>query len=181
MFEGFVLSILGPDDYHKAFVELDNDTLTGDKMVQAFTALKKLRDYIDADAAGREWNRATGMVIDGKAGMQIMGDWAKSEFTAANKVAGEDYQCLPFPGTQGSLPSISIRWPCSSSATMTTARLGRPGAHGAGAGIPDLLQSEQGLYPGSPGPGHERVRRLRPAVDDRLQGGRQGQRPTKLP
>ncbi len=42
------------------------------------------------------------MVIDGKAGMQIMGDWAKSEFTAANKVAGEDYQCLPFPGTQGS-------------------------------------------------------------------------------
>src|SRR3546814_1531492 len=42
------------------------------------------------------------MVIDVKAGMQIMGDWAKSEFTAANKVAGEDYQCLPFPGTQGS-------------------------------------------------------------------------------
>ena len=32
--------------------------------------------------------------------MQIMGDWAKSEFTAANKVAGKDYQCLPFPGTQ---------------------------------------------------------------------------------
>ena len=26
VFEGFVLSILGPDDYHKAFVELDEDT-----------------------------------------------------------------------------------------------------------------------------------------------------------
>ncbi|MBV2204706.1 MAG: ABC transporter substrate-binding protein [Pseudomonas sp.] len=102
VFEDFVLSILGPEDYHKAFVELDEDTLTGEKMVQAFAALKKLRGYIDADAAGREWNRATGMVIDGKAGMQIMGDWAKSEFTAANQVAGKDYQCLPFPGTQGS-------------------------------------------------------------------------------
>lgn len=32
--------------------------------------------------------------------MQIMGDWAKSEFTAAGKVPGKDYQCLPFPGTQ---------------------------------------------------------------------------------
>ena len=97
VFEGFVLSILGPDDYHKAFVELDNDTLTGDKMVQAFTALKKLRDYIDADAAGREWNRATGMVIDGKAGMQIMGDWARGEFQIAGLEPGVDYECLPGP------------------------------------------------------------------------------------
>ncbi|WP_120995136.1 ABC transporter substrate-binding protein [Stutzerimonas urumqiensis] len=102
VFEDFVLSILGPEDYHKAFVELDEEVLTSDKMVQAFAALKKLREYIDPDAAGRDWNRATGMVIDGKAGMQIMGDWAKSEWTAANKVAGKDYLCVPFPGTQGS-------------------------------------------------------------------------------
>ncbi|WP_434458521.1 carbohydrate ABC transporter substrate-binding protein [Stutzerimonas urumqiensis] len=102
VFEDFVLSILGPEDYHKAFVELDEEVLTSDKMVQSFAALKKLREYIDPDAAGRDWNRATGMVIDGKAGMQIMGDWAKSEWTAANKVAGKDYLCVPFPGTQGS-------------------------------------------------------------------------------
>ncbi len=102
VFEDIVISVLGPEGYRKAFVDLDKDTLTGDKMVQAFATLKKLRDYIDADAAGRDWNTATAMVINGKAGMQIMGDWAKSEWTAANKVAGKDYQCLPFPGTQGS-------------------------------------------------------------------------------
>ncbi|PUV07342.1 sugar ABC transporter substrate-binding protein, partial [Acinetobacter baumannii] len=68
--------------------------------VEVFAALKKLRGYVDADAAGREWSAATAMVINGKAGMQIMGDWAKSEFTAAGKVPGKDYQCLPFPGTQ---------------------------------------------------------------------------------
>jgi glucose/mannose transport system substrate-binding protein len=28
-----------------------------------------------------------------------MGDWAKSEWTAANKVAGKDYECVAFPGT----------------------------------------------------------------------------------
>ena len=102
VFEDLVLSILGPQGYHKAFVLQDKATLTSDKMVEVFAALKKLHGYVDPDAAGRDWNSATGLVINGKAGMQIMGDWAKSEWTAAGKVAGKDYQCLPFPGTQGS-------------------------------------------------------------------------------
>ena len=102
VFEDLVFSVLGADGFHKAFVEQDEATLTGPKMVEAFAALKKLRGYIDANAAGRDWNAATGLVINGKAGMQVMGDWAKSEWSAAGKVAGKDYQCLPFPGTQGS-------------------------------------------------------------------------------
>ena len=57
-------------------------------LVGTFTLLQEsLRAWRQADAAGREWNVATSMVINGKAGMQIMGDWAKSEFTAASKVA----------------------------------------------------------------------------------------------
>lgn len=102
VFEDLAFSILGAEDFRKAFVELDEATLTGAKMVEVFAALQKLRGYIDANAAGRDWNTAAGLVINGKAGMQVMGDWAKSEWTAAGKVAGKDYQCLPFPGTQGS-------------------------------------------------------------------------------
>jgi glucose/mannose transport system substrate-binding protein len=102
VFEDLALGLLGPQDFHKAFVELDKDILTGPKMVEVFAALQKLHGYVDANAAGRDWNSATAMVMNGKAGMQIMGDWAKSEWTAAGKVAGQDYQCLPFPGTQGS-------------------------------------------------------------------------------
>ncbi|WP_028630343.1 ABC transporter substrate-binding protein [Metapseudomonas resinovorans] len=102
VFEDLVFSILGPQGYHKAFVLQDKATLTSDKMVEVFAVLKKLRGYVDPDAAGRDWNSATGLVINGKAGMQVMGDWAKSEWSAAGKVAGKDYQCLPFPGTQGS-------------------------------------------------------------------------------
>ncbi len=30
-----------------------------------------------------------------------MGDWAKGEFSAAGKVAGKDYVCVPAPGTAG--------------------------------------------------------------------------------
>ena len=35
------------------------------------------------------------MVITGKAGGQIMGDWAQGEFQVAGQVAGKDYTCLP--------------------------------------------------------------------------------------
>ena len=102
VFEALVLGIMGPDGYHKAFVEHDEATLTSAQMTEVFTALKKLASYMDDNRAGRDWNLATAQVIDGKAGMQIMGDWAKSEWTAAGKVAGEDYQCVPMPGTGGS-------------------------------------------------------------------------------
>jgi glucose/mannose transport system substrate-binding protein len=102
VFEDLALAILGPEDFKKAFVDLDRSVLTGDKMVKTFEALKKLRGYVDNNAAGRDWNSATAMVMNGKAGMQIMGDWAKAEWTAAKKIAGEDYKCVPFPGTQGS-------------------------------------------------------------------------------
>ena len=44
-------------------------------------------------APGRNWNDATSLVIQGKAGMQIMGDWAKGEFIAAGQTAGKEYGC----------------------------------------------------------------------------------------
>lgn len=102
VFEDVVLSVMGPKGYHQAFVVLDEQALTGAGMVEAFKTLQRLGTYMDADRAGRDWNVAAAEVINGKAGMQIMGDWAKSEWTAAGKVAGKDYQCVPFPGTQGS-------------------------------------------------------------------------------
>lgn len=102
VFEDLVLAIMGPEGFHKVFVENDEASLTGAKMTEVFSTLKKLTGYMDEDRAGRDWNLATAEVIDGKAGMQIMGDWAKSEWTAAGKVAGKDYQCVPMPGTAGS-------------------------------------------------------------------------------
>ena len=85
----------------KAFVDLDMDTLSGDKMVEVFTKFQKMHDYIDANSPGRDWNVATSMVINGDAAMQIMGDWAKGEFSAAGKMPGKDYVCVPAPGTSG--------------------------------------------------------------------------------
>ena len=62
---------------------------------------KKLKDYVDAGAPGRNWNDATNLVIQGKAGMQIMGDWAKGEFVAADKIPDKDYGCTVLSNGSG--------------------------------------------------------------------------------
>lgn len=100
VFESVALGVGGPDFYKKAIVQLDPASLTGPTMIKTFDTLAKIKTYIDKDAAGRDWNLATAMVINGKAGMQFMGDWAKGEFTAAGKVAGKDFLCLTAPGTE---------------------------------------------------------------------------------
>ncbi len=48
-------------------------------------------------------NLSTSLVIDGKAGAQEMGDWAKGEFVRAGKKPNQDFVCIRFPGTQGSV------------------------------------------------------------------------------
>jgi len=55
---------------------------------------RRLKNYVDPGAPGRNWNDAAAMVISGKAGMHMMGDWAKGEFTAAGQSPGKDYGCF---------------------------------------------------------------------------------------
>ena len=102
VFESVALGVGGADWYKKAFVELDQKALNSPQMEQSFATLRIVQKYIDKDAANRDWNLATAMVINGKAAMQFMGDWAKGEFTAAKKAPGKDYICMPAPGNKGS-------------------------------------------------------------------------------
>ncbi|PRD42828.1 sugar ABC transporter substrate-binding protein [Phyllobacterium phragmitis] len=102
IFDAVVLSF-GDDFYKKAFIDLDPDTLGSDTMVEAFDRMTKLRSYVDDNFSGRDWNLASAMVIEGKAGVQFMGDWAKGEFVKAGKVPGKDFVCMRFPGTQGAV------------------------------------------------------------------------------
>ncbi len=99
LFESVALGVGGADFYQKALVQLDPATLSGPLMLKTFETLGRVKGYIDRDAPGRDWNLATAMVINGKAGMQFMGDWAKGEFSAAGKQAGTDYLCVAAPGT----------------------------------------------------------------------------------
>ncbi|MFT4171034.1 MAG: ABC transporter substrate-binding protein [Rhodocyclaceae bacterium] len=100
VFESVVLGVGGPKFYQDTLVKLDQKALTSPTMEKAFDTFRQVRKYVDKDAANRDWNLATAMIINGKAGMQFMGDWAKGEFTAAGKKPGTDYLCLPAPGTE---------------------------------------------------------------------------------
>lgn len=99
VFDGVAMSVLGPDGYKAAFIDLDSEVLGGDAMKEAFDRMAAIRANVDDNFSGRDWNLATAMVINGEAGFQMMGDWAKGEFLNAGKVPGEDFLCFRFPGT----------------------------------------------------------------------------------
>src|SRR4030095_9058748 len=101
VFDSVVLSTGGVDYYRKAFIELDVKSLNSPTTLKVFQRMSQIRKLVDKDFSGRDWNVCAGMVISGKAGFQIMGDWAKGEFVNAKKVPGKDFLCYRFPGTQG--------------------------------------------------------------------------------
>jgi len=100
VFDAVAMSTGGPDFYKAAFIDLDEDALGSDTMKEAFDRMAFIRANVDDNFSGRDWNLATAMVINGEAGFQMMGDWAKGEFLNAGKTPGEDFLCFRFPGTQ---------------------------------------------------------------------------------
>lgn len=99
--EAIVLGI-SPDLYESAIINAEDDALRSPEIVESFEIMRKLRGYVDDNFAGRDWNLATSMVINGEAGMQIMGDWAKGEVINAGLTPGNEILCGLVPGTQGS-------------------------------------------------------------------------------
>jgi glucose/mannose transport system substrate-binding protein len=103
VFEAVLLSTGGPEFYKKALIDLDPEALGSDTMKQVFDRMAQLRGYVDENFSGRDWNLASSMVIEGQAGMQFMGDWAKGEFLNAGKQPDVDFLCFRFPGTEGAV------------------------------------------------------------------------------
>ncbi|AGT08952.1 ABC transporter substrate-binding protein [Paracoccus aminophilus] len=97
IFDALASDVGGPDFYRKAVVELDPEALSSDKMKQVFDTLRQVRGLVDDGYNGRDWAVATGMVIDGQAAMQVMGDWAKGEFLAKGLKPGVDFLCFATP------------------------------------------------------------------------------------
>ncbi|POF33698.1 ABC transporter substrate-binding protein [Roseibium marinum] len=93
-FQVILTALAGPEAYTKIFGEKDVDLAGGPELAKVFQAADAARNMAK-DSNVQNWNDATTMVITGKAGGQIMGDWAQGEFQVADLVAGEDYTCLP--------------------------------------------------------------------------------------
>ena len=100
LFDAVLMSTGGPEFYKATMIDLDPEQLGSEKMVEVFDRMTVLRGYVDDNFSGRDWNLASAMVINGDAGFQMMGDWAKGEFLNAGKAPDQDFLCFRFPGTQ---------------------------------------------------------------------------------
>jgi glucose/mannose transport system substrate-binding protein len=101
LFSDVLLGLGGPLFYRRALVELDAEALADARMVRVFAELRLIKAMIDPGSGNRDWNETTRLVIDGKAAMQLMGDWAKGEFLAAGLEPVRDFGCSLAPGNEG--------------------------------------------------------------------------------
>ncbi len=120
-------------------------------MLKALTELKALKQYTDDGYANRNWNDTTNLVITNKAGLQIMGDWARGEFSAAGMTGVKDFGCMiglnednPIVSTDGDV----IVFPKQSDpgrGSRPEASCGAPDQPGG----PGRVQQRQGLHAGA--------------------------------
>jgi glucose/mannose transport system substrate-binding protein len=94
-FDTVFADVGGTDLYMKVYRDRDENAVKSDAFKKVLVAFKRLHAYVDPGSPGRNWNDATALLISGKAGVQIMGDWAKGEFSAAKQTPGKDFGCFP--------------------------------------------------------------------------------------
>lgn len=93
-FDVLLMSVGGTDTFLKVYKDKDAEFAAGPEIAKVFKAVDDARKMAK-NTNVQDWNQATNMVITGKAGGQIMGDWAQGEFQVAGQTAGKDYSCLP--------------------------------------------------------------------------------------
>jgi glucose/mannose transport system substrate-binding protein len=93
-FDVLMVAIAGKDTFQKVFGDKDKTVAAGPEIAKVFKAADDARK-LSKGSNVQDWNQATNLVITGKAGGQIMGDWAQGEFALAGQKAGTDYTCLP--------------------------------------------------------------------------------------
>ncbi|HEU4324068.1 MAG TPA: extracellular solute-binding protein [Roseiflexaceae bacterium] len=99
LFESVLLATFGPQEYPKLF---DGSIAWDDPRVQqAADTAKRMLDYSNADRSSLGWSDAMQLVLDGKAGMTIMGDWAHGYAVSKGAKPNVDYGYAPAPGNDG--------------------------------------------------------------------------------
>lgn len=101
-FETILVGTLGADGYRGLWT---GATKWSDaKVTASLNTFKKYISYANSDHDALTWAAAHALLIQGKAAMSIMGDWANGEFTAAKFT---DYGWAPSPGSKGVFDALS--------------------------------------------------------------------------
>lgn len=94
LFQAMLANVGGKALYLSVLRDRSPQAINSEAFKKVLLAFKRLQTYVDAGSPNRNWNDATAMVVSGRAGVQIMGDWAKGEFAAAKQTAGKDFGCI---------------------------------------------------------------------------------------
>jgi glucose/mannose transport system substrate-binding protein len=111
LFEVVLLGSLGADKYN-ALWKAGADWGSAD-VTKAIDTYAKVLTYVNDDATSLTWQDASKLVADGKAAMNIMGDWADGYFSGTVEGGnlalkpGTDYGWAPPPGTKGIFQFLS--------------------------------------------------------------------------
>ena len=102
LFETVLLGTLGADGYKGLWT---GQTKWDDaKVTDALNTFKKMLGYVNSDHAALTWDQANDLLIQGKAGMTVMGDWTNGDYTAKKF---NDYGWTATPGTDGIFDALS--------------------------------------------------------------------------
>ncbi len=105
LYEDVLLAVLGPDGYRGLWTGATS--WDGDGVKRALEAYAKILTYVNTDHAAFDWDQAAQMLVDGKAAMNIMGDWAAGYFTSKKWKPNVDYGFVPAPGTGGTFVVVT--------------------------------------------------------------------------
>jgi glucose/mannose transport system substrate-binding protein len=98
LFENTLLGAVGPETYNGLF---KGEAAWDDQGVRdAADTTARMLDYVNNDFSALSWDQAMGLVIEGKAGFNSMGDWAYGEVVAKDAV--DNIGWVSHPGTDGS-------------------------------------------------------------------------------
>ncbi len=96
----FEVVVYGQDKelFKKAFVDGDVDALRSEGMIKAFDQMRLMvSKYMDPAIAGRDYDTASNMMVNGDALFFIMGDWELGTIKSVGKEPGVDILCGPAP------------------------------------------------------------------------------------
>jgi glucose/mannose transport system substrate-binding protein len=106
VFETVLIGELGADGFNGLWT---GATKWDDpKVTAALNEVKTVYGYVNSDHNSLSWDQANQLVIDGKAAMTIMGDWANGDYVA-KKFTG--YGWAPAPGNNGIYQALADSFP----------------------------------------------------------------------
>ena len=105
LLESVLLSGVGPEKYRLLWQ--GKVSWSDPQIRKALTNYTKMMGYINRDHAALANMDAAGYVAEGKAAMNVMGDWAAGYYYSQGFKQGTDWDWAPAPGTKGSFIMLS--------------------------------------------------------------------------